>query len=146
MGVFAKIIAWYLGMVDYQQRINGTPSRVAAHFLAWMLITLPLTVGWIVNREIEHSRHPEVDLREASVRAIYGNPKLEPMMKAWLECFDNTLMNSSWGYCDLAVEKMVREQHLESDFEKFKQWRVSIHNSITSRFVRQFPAPPPWDK
>jgi hypothetical protein len=145
MGVFAKIIAWYLRMVDYQQRTRNK-NRAVAHFAVCMTITLPFTMGSLIYHNIERSRHPELDLREASVRAISGNPRLEPMMKAWLECFDNTLMNSSWGYCDLAVEKMVREQHLESDFEKFKQWRVSIHNSITSRFVRQLPERPPWDK
>lgn len=146
MSFIAKLVAWYVNMVDYfQYQSPGERTRGAAHFLAVMLLTSPLTVGLIIQHEINMSKHPEIHLREASVRAISGNPRLAPMMQAWLACFDNTLMNYSWGPCDLAVDDMVRQQHLEGDFAKFKKWRESIYESLTSRFGRNFPAPPPWD-
>jgi hypothetical protein len=140
-----KLFASYIGFVDAMQRINQTPSRFGAHFLAMMWITSPLTVGLIIHHRMEQSAHPEKMLRDVAVGTASEYPKLAPIMPVWIACFDNTILNKDYGHCDYEVRPLLEKYKLEQSFAKYQRYRDSMYSASTGYF-HQVGSPPEKDE
>jgi hypothetical protein len=132
--ILKKMFAWYFSIVDTMQHMGQDKGRFRAHILAWLFLTAPLSIGLLIKHQIYQSAHPEILLRGVAVGAATEYPKLESVMPAWIECFDNTVLNKDYGHCDYEIRSLVSQHHLEQSFSKYQRYRDSMYSAKTAFF------------